>query len=66
MTLEEAVSRQDSKVCNTESKTRDVALILLEEIKKSKYHPLPSNVKIEDILKGEGEVPDLLKFFLTI
>ena len=51
-TMEEAVSRQSSISHDNKTKIRDVALLLREEIKQSEHQPLPSNIKIEDILKG--------------
>ena len=45
------------------AKIRDVALILREEINKSEKRQLLENLKIEDVQKGEVDIPELLKLF---
>ena len=42
------------------TKVRDIALLLREEINRAKRFPLPNNLKIEDIKKGEVTVPELV------
>ena len=44
-------------------KIRDVALVLREEISKTEERQLPDNLKIEDIQKGEVDIPELVELF---
>ena len=44
-------------------KIRDVALVLREEISKTEESQLPDNLKIEDIQKGEVDIPELVELF---
>ena len=46
------------------TKVRDIALLLREEINRAKRFPLPNNLKIEDIKRGEVAVPELVTTFL--
>ena len=46
--------------------SRNIALALREDIMRSEYTPLPENITIEDITKGEVTVPESVKEFLPI
>ena len=49
---------------NIDIKAREVAYGLSSEILKAQKTPLPENLTIKDILKGEVQVPDIVnKFF---
>ena len=43
-----------------------IALILREEINKAEKRQLPDNLKIEDIQKGEVDIPELVELFFLI
>ena len=61
-TIEEAIRLSDKQ--NIQKKIRDVALFLRGEVLQAGYTPLPNNVSLEDIRKGEVNTPeDLVKFF---
>ena len=47
-------------------KIHDVALVLREEISKTEESQLPDNLKIEDIQKGEVDIPELKELFFRI
>ena len=43
--------------CNIDIKAREVVYALRSEILKARKTPLPENLTIKDILKGEVQVP---------
>ena len=45
------------------TKVRDIALLLREQINRAERFPLPNNLKIEDIKRGEVTVPELVSTF---
>ena len=50
--------------CNIDIKAREIAYVLKSEILKAQKTPLPENLTIKGILKGEVQVPDIVnKFF---
>ena len=63
MSLDEAVQKLDIKGDDMKTKVRDIALLLREEINRAERFPLPNNLKIEDIKRGEVTVPELVKTF---
>ena len=42
---------------------REVAFLLRDSIQRRKRKPLPDILKVEDVLKGEMDTPDVLKSF---
>ena len=46
--------------CNIDIKAREVQYALRSEILKVQKTPLPENLTIKDILKGEVQVPDII------
>ena len=63
LSLEEAVQKLNVKGDDVKAKVRDIALLLREEINKAERCALPNDMKLDDILKGEVEVPDLVITF---
>ena len=63
MSLTNAVLKVNSNVIDVKAKIREAALTLREEITKAEHNALRENVKIEDIQKGEVQVPELLTYF---
>ena len=63
LSLDEAVQKLDIKGDDMETKVRDIALLLREEINRAERFPLPNNLKIEDIKRGEITVPELVRTF---
>ena len=57
ITVEDAFRREGSMKCNIDIKAREVAYALRSEILKARKTPLPENLTIKDILKGEVQVP---------
>ena len=63
MSLDEAVQKLHIKGDDMKTKVRDIALLLREEINRAERFPLPNNLKIEDIKRGEVTVPELATTF---
>ena len=63
LSLDEAVQKLDIKGNDMKTKVRDIALLLREEINWMERFPLPNNLKIEDIKRGEVTVPELVATF---
>ena len=63
LSLDEAVQKLDIKGDDMKTKVRDIALLLREEINRAERFPLPNNLKIEDIKRGEVTVPELVTTF---
>ena len=63
LSLDEAVQKLDIKGDDMKTKVRDIALLLREEINRAERFPLPNNLKIEDIKRGEVTVPELVITF---
>ena len=66
MTIEDALKSQSNKNKTTgiQAKLRDAAFLLRQAIMEAEIHPLPDNLTIEDIGKGEIDVPDIVQEFL--
>ena len=63
MSLKEAVQKLDIKGDDMKTKVRDIALLLRDEINRAERFPLPNNLIIEDIKRGEITVPELVTTF---
>ena len=63
MSVDEAVKNVDIKSNDIKAKIHDVAFMLQEEIKKAGKGQLSNNLKIEDIQKGEVDIPELVERF---
>lgn len=65
LSLDEAVQKRDIKGDAMKMKVRDIALLLREEIigRRDSPQPLPINLKIEDIKRGEVAVRELVTTF---
>ena len=63
LSVDEAMKKLDIKGSDLKAKIRDAALFLREEIKKEEKRQLPENLKIEDIQKGEVDIPKLVRLF---
>ena len=51
--------------CNIDIKAREVAYTLRSYIVEAQKTPLPENLTIKDILKGEVQVPDIVDNFFN-
>ena len=60
---EEACRTQYNKVTSDDMQIRDVVFKLRQEIMYANSIKLSQNLKVEDIFKGEVEVPDLVQDF---
>ena len=65
MGIEEALRKEHSMKTNLSIKIRDVAFALRSSIIEAKTTPLPENITIEDIQKGEIEIPEVVIQFFT-
>ena len=64
ITEEDAFRTEANMKCNIDIKAREIAYVLKSEILKAQKTPLPENLTIKGILKGEVKVPDTVnKFF---
>ena len=63
LSLDEAVQKLDIKGVDMKTKVRNITLLLREEINRTEKFPLPNNLKIEDIKRGEVTVPELVTTF---
>ena len=63
LSTEETCRNQYSKVTSDDMQIRDVAFKLRQEIMNASSIKLPEHLKVEDIFKGEVEVPDLVQNF---
>ena len=62
---EDAVRSAFNSHNQNEVKLRDVAFSLRKSILNSKHSPLPDDISLQNILKGEIEIPEDLKSFFT-
>lgn len=65
LTTEEALRKQHDQVTNIDKKIRDVAYILREAINDAKKTRLPENVTLQDVYRGEVDVPEVVSKFFT-
>ena len=63
LSTEEACRNQYSKVTSDDMQIRDVAFKLRQEIMNASSIKLPEHLKVENIFKGQVEVPDLVENF---
>ena len=65
MSVENAVRSAFNSKNENEVKLRDVASSLRISVLNSKHYPLPDDIKLQNIFKGEIDIPEELIFFLT-
>ena len=51
---------------NISNKVREVAFILRKEIMEAEKTDLPQNLRLEDLMSGEVQIPDILLQFMTL
>jgi len=64
-TLEIAQNRVLQQDMDIGLQVREIAFLLRRSVLSASHNPLPADITISDILKGEVEIPDLLREFFT-
>jgi hypothetical protein len=65
LSVEEVIRKESLHNQKDEVKVREVAFLLRKKIMEMEYDPLPEELKLNDIKKGEISIPDLLLKFFT-
>ena len=65
LSVKDAVRSAFNSKNENEVKLRDVAFSLRKSVLNSKHYPLPGDIKLQNIFKGEIDIPEELIFFLT-
>ena len=64
LSLAEAIANANSALISEEMKHREVAFELRKSIQQQEKRKLPADATVEDIIKGEVDIPDKLRRFV--
>ena len=65
LSVEEILRKETLTSTKEDVKIKEVAFLTRKSILDCKHQPLPENITLEDVKKGEVETPEILENFLT-